>query len=278
MKLKLVPGNAERAPEPVVSAPAPGTALLIDLRNFTAQLDAAVEGAALQGFCNRLADFYSLCRAAAEISTAPGGYHLTSTGDGMLCIFHGPRHGREAFLCALLLRLLIVRVFPAAEDAAGVPVSSFGIGVESGELCRVMAGGRATYIGQCINMASRLETITKSFDSADVVIGEQLVSLLYADVLKQDFPAMSAQAIDSDVKDKEHLELVSRFGRFNQALCLNFLHYHRLKGVNRPMALHGISKRAGSPGNPRFDALLGTLCRDLPHEDLLRQWLRQQLG
>ena len=278
MKIKIQKSPAEASAVPAVSAPAPATALLVDLRNFTSQLDAAVEGEALHNFCSRLAEFYALCRAASELAASPGGYHLTSTGDGMLCIFHGPRHGREAFLCALLLRLLIVKVFPATEDAAGVPVSSFGIGVESGELCRVMAGGRATYIGQCINMASRLETITKSFDSADVVIGEQLVSLLYADVLKQDFPAMSAQAIDNDVKDREHLELVSRFGRFNQALCLNFLHYHRLKGVNRPMALHGISKRAGAPGNPRFDALLGTLCRDASHQEMLRLWLRQQLG
>lgn len=257
------------------SVPTPGTALLIDLRNFTQQLDAAASGPALQKFCTRLASFYALCRAAADAASPSGACHLTSTGDGMLGIFHGPRHAQEAFLCALILRLSIPAVFPPTEDSAGVPAASFGIGVESGEVCRVLASGRATYIGQCINMASRVEAITKSFDSADCIIGERLVSQLYAEILRENFAAMSEQAIDVEVKDKEHLELVSRFGQANQTLCLNFLHYHRLKGVDRPIALHGISKRAGNVGNPRFDALLDTLCGDALQQQALKRWLSE---
>lgn len=256
-----------------VATPAPGTGLIIDLRNFTHQLDVASSGESLQKFCSRLGAFYALCRQAAEVAAPGRAFHLASTGDGMLGVFYGPRHAREAFLCLLLLRLSIQRVFPSQEDAAGVAVSSFGIGAESGEVCRVMANGRATYIGQCINMASRLEAITKSLDSADSIVGENLVARLYGDVSGEDFASMSAQAIDADLSDAEHLGLLARFGRANQALCLNFLHYHRLKGVDRPMALHGISKRAGEPGNPRFDALLATLSADAAQASAVREWL-----
>lgn len=257
-----------------VATPAAGTALIVDLRNFTHQLDAAATGEALQRFCARLADFYTLCREMAEIAAPERRFHLASTGDGMLAVFYGERHAREAFLCLLMLRLTITRVLPPQTDAAGVAVSGFGIGAESGDVCRVMANGRATYIGQCINMASRLETITKSFDSADCIVGERLVAQLYADVSGEDFASMSAQAIDADLSDAGHLALLSRFAQANQALCLNFLHYHRLKGVDRPMALHGISKRAGLPGNPRFEALLRTLSAGEAQATQVRNALR----
>ena len=258
--------------EDSVAIPAPGTALMVDLRNFTHQLDAAATPEALQEFCTRLAAFYAMCREAAYAASPVGACHLTSTGDGMLAVFHGARHAQEAFLCTLILRLAIPRVFPLKEDASGTLVASFGIGVESGDICRVMSGGRATYIGQCINMASRVEAITKNLDSADCIVGEKLVGLLYNALLREDFAAMSEQAIGG-AEDREHLNLLSRFSQANHTLCLNFLHYHRLKGVDRPIALHGISKRAGLIGNPRFDALLETLCSEPEHHAALRRWL-----
>jgi class 3 adenylate cyclase len=257
----------------VAAEPLFGTALLVDLRNFSAQLDAAASGAALREFGGRLGQFYALCRSAAEAATRGDAVHLASTGDGMLAVFHGPQHVRQATVCALLLRLSIARIFPMAADVSGNAAASFGVGLESGELCRVLAGGRATYIGRCINLAARLETMTKTLDSADCVLGEGLVSELYRIATGQDFAAMSRAAMDPRSDDREHLRQVAEFGRANHALCLNFLHYHRLRGMDRPVALHGISKRAGVPGNPRFEALLDLLAPERAARQALGEWL-----
>jgi class 3 adenylate cyclase len=247
--------------------------MLVDLRGFTSQLDAAVADQRLQEFCGRLAEFYSLCHDAARLAAGESGYHMASTGDGMVTVFHGERHAAEGYLSGLLLRLALPRLFPTVPDAYGNPTASFGIGLESGEVCRVLAGGRATYIGQCINLASRLEAITKTLDSADCVMGEQLTGILYRAIAGENLDAMSRAAVNRDTTDRQHLELLGRFGKANHTLCLNFLHYHRLKGVDRPIALHGVSKRASMPGNPRFEALLDALCVDAPSRAEVRAWI-----
>lgn len=264
-------------PQLDVVTPVPGTALLLDLRNFTGQLDAATQGEALQKFCGRLARFYALCREAADLSANGTPYHMASTGDGMLAVFHGPRHVQQAFVCALLLRLTIPKIFPTADDAYGNPVASFGMGLESGEVCRVMAGGRATYIGRCINLAARLEAITKTLDSVDSILGEAMVGQLYAMATGEDFQALSKAAVDLETGDEEHLRVISKFGPANHTLCLSFLHYHRLKGVDRPVALHGLSRRASVPGNPRFDALLRTFSESPAQHEALCAWLGARL-
>src|SRR6516162_7734717 len=96
---------------PGASPPVPATALLVDLRNFTPNLNAApVDEQRISDFCRFLSQFYALCLEAALLALPPalrGQRHLymNSTGDGVLILFLHASHVRHGFLTALVLHL-----------------------------------------------------------------------------------------------------------------------------------------------------------------------------
>ena len=128
------------------------TIMVTDLRNFThfAENLAPVE---VLGFLNNLQGFQS---AMVE---AHGGWVNKFMGDGMLAVFGAPDplpdHGRKALGAALDILQNVHQVSPLA----------VGIGLHSGTVVAgcVGRGSRLefTVIGDTVNVASRLEALTK---------------------------------------------------------------------------------------------------------------------
>ncbi len=170
------------------AAPAiPATALVIDLRNFTPNLNhAGQDDRGINRYCHFLSDFYARCLKACLAALSPRlraapPMHLSSTGDGVMVVFYDPdAHAFHALLAALVLHhVLDVRC--ARYNRLHTPgrPTSFGIGVESGGVYRVRAlpeqalGAPVVdaFIGDCVNRASRIEGVTKSLDRARCILG-----------------------------------------------------------------------------------------------------------
>ena len=271
-----------------VSPPIEATTLLVDLRNFTPNLNAAERDASgINTFCHFLSYFYSLCLDAvlvalpAEAREEPPVY-IGSTGDGVLVIVYHEDHVRIGYLTALVLNAVLRQLCEHYNrergERSGCPDTSFGIGMESGDVCRVEAfstPGRPplvdTYIGECINVAARAEGVSKLYDRSNVIIAEQTNELLSQAMFETSYAGLIREAIDESLPDEARLAAQDRMNEINRALCMTFMHHHNLKGVNQPMPLFRIAHGSAVPGNPRFDELVRRLTDDGDrHADVLR--------
>ena len=264
-----------------VSDPTPATVLLVDLRNFTPNLNAAdSDDRGVNQFCHFLSHFYSLCLDATLIALPPdcrenAPLYVSSTGDGMLGVVHHPEHVRYGFFASIILNTVLQGIcekYNSSRAASTCPQTSFGIGVECGDVCRIqafVAPGHApfvdTYIGECINVAARAESMTKLYDRSNTIlaagINEQLSTLMYGD----SYIELIEQAINDSNTDNERLQAQDRMNEINRGLCLTFMHHHNLKGVAQPMPLFRLAHGSVTLGNPRFDSLLKKLAQDEAH-------------
>lgn len=252
------------------------TALVVDLRNFTPNLGAAhVDADGINDFCVFLAQFHALCldaccTAVPESLRDDPPFLLWSAGDGVIVVFTDPEaHVQHAFLTALVLQGALRGVCRAYNDTRkpGVaPAIDFGIGVQTGEVWAVHAAGAEggpgvrTYLGPCINVASRAQEVSKTLHRARTIIGSVTNERLVTELLGADY----AQLVTSTrhrVDDAHHLVLEAEMSALNHQLCLGFIHVHTLRGVDEPLALFRVSESTAMPGNPRFDALLRLLVR-----------------
>lgn len=256
--------------------PVSATAVVVDLRNFTPNLNAAgVDASGVNVFCRFLGGLYGFCLDAALMAMSredredPPVY-MGSTGDGVIMVFLDPEwHYGHGYLASLILQVTLGRMCRSYNLSSlhntQVPHTGFGIGVESGKVCRVSAernDGKVivdTYIGDCINVASRAQGVSKHLHRADTIVCRRVNQLLCETLLGEDYDALLA--LEPDADDAECLESEHRLRDLNEELCLAFLHLHQLRGVDRPMTLFRVSERAAQPGNPRFEGLIEQLIR-----------------
>ncbi len=278
------PSNHELSP------PVSATALLVDLRNFTPNLNAAKEDErGINLYCHFLADFYALCLDASLVALPPSlriqpPLYMSSTGDGVLILFLHESHARQGFLTASILhRLLTIKCdsYCARAQAQGCPKTCFGLGVDSGKVSRIHAypPGKVPYpivdtcIGPCINVAARAEVLTKSFSFARTIVTGNTNEVLCHDLFGESYDALARQARESGISDEARLELHDKMNDFNRSLCLAFIHYHNLKGVEQPVAMFRFAGSTVYLGNPRYEQLLTELTEGADHLEEARDFL-----
>lgn len=253
--------------------------MVVDLRNFTSHLNAAAEDdEGVNVFCQFLAGFYALCLDAALIAMPDDRrreppLYITSTGDGVLIVFTDPDwHFGDGFLAALVLHQVLARACASYNTRLAhpdLPGTSFGIGIESGRVARIRAAAVNdashpvvdTYIGECINVASRAQEVTKQLHEARTLVCGHANALLCQRLLGESYADLMAESSRPGLHDGERIALHNHMNGLNRQLCLAFLHQHRLRGVARPLPLFRLSESAARLGNPRFDAVLALLTR-----------------
>jgi class 3 adenylate cyclase len=260
----------------------PATAILVDLRNFTAHLYAStVDAEGVNVFCRFLSGFHALCLDACLLAFPPSqradpALYMQSTGDGAIVVFTDPKHhATQAMLGAIVMHRALERLCGYYNQTLppNSVLTSFGIGVESGEVGRISArptpGARGpvidTYIGQCINVASRVQEVTKTLHSARTIFSENTNNVLCRSLFGVDYPGLMREAEAADVADHRRMRLHDEMNEINRSLCLAFLHQHKLRGLDVPMALFRLSESSVRLGNPRFEALLPRLCGGAEH-------------
>jgi adenylate cyclase len=170
------PQVAARA-ESLVEEGAPGesrtvTVLFADLRGFTAMSET------LPGDCvvSLLNDFHS--RMVAAVFACEGTFDKY-LGDGLMAYFGAPvpvaDHAVRAVLCALTMQESLGEM-NAARAARGEPPLRMGVGLHSGPvvLGDIGAPGRREYtaVGNTVNVAARIEELTKAHGFAVLVSDE----------------------------------------------------------------------------------------------------------
>jgi class 3 adenylate cyclase len=146
------------------------TVLFSDIRNFTA-LTAGRPSAEVLDWLNR---YFT---AMSEVIQKNRGFLNKFIGDGMLVVFGVPfSAGTEADACCAVQTSLdmLERVDELnASRPEGQPVLKIGIGIHTGTLTagNVGAKDRLEYsvIGETVNLASRLESLSKEFHAAIVI-------------------------------------------------------------------------------------------------------------
>lgn len=145
------------------------TVLFSDIRGFTSLAESMPSEAVV-----RLLNDYLTCMV--DVIFAAGGTLDKFMGDGIMAYFGAPieqaDHADRAMWCALHMQEALQR-FNRSRESAGVPALKIGVGLHSG---RVIVGDigsprrrEYTAIGDVVNVASRLEALTKQLASPIVV-------------------------------------------------------------------------------------------------------------
>lgn len=237
-----------------VSDPKPCTAVIVDIRDFTARYRACCESGDELRFLQFLEGFYRECVRCCEAtgaSAAEGSLYLNSTGDGVLAVFLDPKHNAwQAFAAGLLLCSRLPQHFSSyGYLSRGMPLDSFGIGVESGTVRLVRStdtpSGFATCIGDAINLSSRLEKQTKSLARTPMLVGMRAYAQL-AERLEPGFDYMAksraALAATGANVERQLDEMVA----MNRRLSLKYVNHLYLDGVKEAVAVFRYSPSLAS--------------------------------
>ncbi len=254
-----------------VDPPIPATSVMVDLRNFTPNFEAAtVDADGVNEFCRFLGEFYASSIDACLTAISPErrgdaeAIHTSCTGDGVLVVFLGPWHFAQGLLTAFLLEAVLGRLCATRPPVADVPPVGFGVGIDSGEVSRIRVSrknaGFATVIGHCINMSARMEALTKVLSDASVIVGDATVELCAEALYGETFHALRGRERVAD-DDAARLSIHDRMNTMNRDLCLTYLDRYNLKGFGAPSPLYRPALTWRDLGTTRFDVLLEALVK-----------------
>jgi adenylate cyclase len=150
------------------------TMLFVDIRGFT-RIAETMEPERLREYIN---DFLT---AMTEVIHRYGGTVDKYIGDAVMAFWgapvEDPQHADHAVAAALSM-LEEVQRLNLSYESRGLPLMRVGIGVNTGVVRVGDLGSRLrrayTVIGDAVNLASRLEGLTKEFD-APIIVGESTV-------------------------------------------------------------------------------------------------------
>ena len=147
------------------------TVVFTDIRDFTAYSEALPPRDVLEF----LDDYFG---HMSQVVKGHSGIVNKFLGDGMLAFWgvpdKNPDHAACALRCALDMRAVLVELNQVRERRGDRPLR-IGVGVHSGPVAAGMLGGAEqheyTIIGDAVNVASRIEGLTKTLD-ADILVSE----------------------------------------------------------------------------------------------------------
>jgi adenylate cyclase len=159
------------------------TALFADIRDFTG-LSERVPAQQVVDILNR---YYT---RMVDVIVKEGGLVNKFGGDSLLAIFGAPirqpDHALRAVQAARQMNRALAE-FNAEQAALGLPPLAIGIGISSGEMVAGNIGGQArmeyTVIGDPVNLASRLQSLTKEWGKS-VLLSEETQILLEPDLVE----------------------------------------------------------------------------------------------
>lgn len=209
------------------------TALFFDIRNFTTLLDNNYNE---ELFFRLVENIYEHCISMATEVAGLENFYINSTGDGFLIIFFGNEHYLKGFLFSLLYQKKVTKIFDNSilfQTTEGD--YHFGIGIESGYVKKVSAKVNnleiVTYLGNVINLAARLEALTKDHARAPIIYGPEINELIVKKLFDKSYKKMIQKAKNSESTEKAQI-LHEKMSKINSKMLSSYLFEHKLKGVD----------------------------------------------
>ena len=149
------------------------TVMFADIRGFTRmseKLDPAIVVKMLNGYFSRM----------SGVIRAHHGHVTRVMGDGIMSVFGAlepnPWHPQDAVEAAIEMRRSLSE-YNEGLKASGLPQLGFGIGIHSGTVVTGLVGSdelvEFTVMGDVVNVASRVEALTRELD-ADILVTEDV--------------------------------------------------------------------------------------------------------
>jgi len=240
------------------------TCVFLDVRDFTKILAENTEN---DSFYSLIESIYSEgLRIGKELSVSEK-YYINSTGDGFLALFFGEYHFIKAYLFSLIIQTKLPKIFEGIFNKKKEDGDYwFGIGVESGQVQQVRADCEeyfiSTYLGNVINIAARLESLTKDHARAPILFGpsfnEHLVNKIY-NVSYSNLMNSAKEEKDIENTKKKHAEMSD----INSKLMSSYIFEHRIKGVKKPLPIFRISPTLDKLDSQEFRLLLDSFPKEI---------------
>lgn len=157
--------------------------VISDIRNFTGTF-ANFEKSGNMDFIDFISDFYNMQILIAR--TISNDFWYNSLGDSMIFLFYGKEHSRKAYTFSMMLHRYLTKYCYKFNKRYNTNVS-FGIGVDCGNVTQMFIkdGDKiipTTYLGNVINVTSRIEQLTKQFGETEMLVGGNIYEYLMQDL------------------------------------------------------------------------------------------------
>jgi len=252
--------------------------LIIDIRNFTPNLkDSEASASTHRMFCQFLAHFYQTCAQSCAAACDPKEerpLYLNSTGDGILAVFLSKkRHYVDAYLAGLMLFNKLPALFKQYNRRKHKRVSNvaFGIGIDTGSVWHITSmddkssPSIETYIGDCINIAARVESVTKDHDRTNLIISEHTYRFLCQQMFGLDYQQLMRKATDHRLTGQTKKRIWSQMNKLDEKLLLRFISAYNLRGVSEPVRLYRLSPTLAAPSRKECRHMLKLLTKNAVH-------------
>lgn len=227
----------------------PATALLVDIRNFTPTFNGCRDRSETDRFARFLEAFYDTVveQVSRAYSRSPGeDLYINSMGDGVLAVLTAAEdepddlHAVRGFHVAFQLVASLGELFDSGGLWSNIQEEPpYGIGLESGSVVvgpppAATGTGIRMCLGHCINVAARLESMTKLYRRTPLMVGQHTNEALCRSLLGEDYPALVRRVEDEQSSGGRVEEALDRMRELNRELTLQYVGDLRLRGVDPP--------------------------------------------
>lgn len=235
------------------------TSVTIDLRNFTSFFNGLLDlkPDAQKRYLALIQEYLNLCIEDAKKISDGENIDFITTGDGIIVIFKDNLHFLRGFLYVIsvniTLRNFFSRVNSDTNDKRTKNIG-FGIGMDSGKAeVILLADNRKNYLSDALNISSRLEGLTKTFVSSNIIISSSsfwaVINFLKSKDLSEKYSTECyhsimklARAAESKFDREKSKELWDFMTDINESLFFRYLSGVSLKGLNEPKVVYNFSK------------------------------------
>lgn len=239
------------------------TAIFVDIRNFTHNLNIYFNSDEYFSLIEKI--YNSGLTLASELKIEKSTY-INSTGDGFLVVLTSEDSYLDGYIYSLLLHIILHKHFiDFYKKNLCVGDYYFGIGLEYGTVRKISTNCNSlkieTYLGNVINIAARLESLTKEHARAPIIFGPQLNEALLLKLKKISYLDIMNRA-KSSKSTEEAQQLHQEMSNYNSFLLSSYLFEHKLKGVERAVPVFRISPTLFDVNKDHFWELINCLDKD----------------
>lgn len=248
--------------------------LVFDTRNFTNNLN-EFSAKKDDSFVLLIQEICNVALNIADKLSLKLPFYFNSTGDGFIVIYFGNKSSVRCYLLGLMLSIFETNICDSFFSKSG-KIIKFGIGMESGYVQEINASSEhcqiKTYIGNVINVASRIESETKAHARANIILGNEINNDLVHELLNQNYSQLMNLVKNGSGAD-DVVCIINEMNSINQKLLLSYLFEHVLKGVNEPAPLFRVSPSLSRHDGPLFKPFIVSLLDSIEAEQYLREFI-----